>query len=592
MASGTVLVEDARRKLRRLDRSATRHPGVAAEFEQRRVRQLGPMNWNLSSPALLSSAVVAVLCGAPAAAQTTKLISTGDVLPGLGTITALLEFDVNAAGDWVASVQTAQMPLSWNRALVRNGVVVLKPGDIVQGLPFVTGTPVALDGDGNYAWTSAMPFLQGMWLGTSPCLLKDDPIVGAGVPPDSLAFSFFDLLFEPAGTVLVNATMVGASSGLITRVLVRTGPHGSGVATSILKQGDFLPGHGSAISYIGDGAHSMALDAAGDLMYTVRFLDGVEGIYRGNVPLALTGQPSPVLGVNWGGVAPLAHQPVELNDSGDYAFTGLLDAPTGFSQLLVRNGSTVTRQGDALPAIAPYAITKLGGTHGLGAPVRLTQDGRVLWLATWNDPDTARDSGLFLDHELVVQEGVTHVGGVPIDEFSLINGSRYFDISANGTAIYVHAKLANGQESFFVIHPAGSAQPIAGCVPNSGTLTGPTPTLGSPCTLSMGAAQVDGALALLFLSTKAVAAPAPCGLSLPDLGEILIDFVAPNPIATRVGASLASPAPTPVPLGTVPNSPALSGLTFYAQGVWIDTAGAHPVEPLRLTNALAMSVAY
>jgi hypothetical protein len=541
----------------------------------------------------------AAVLALPAAAQTTKLISTGDVLPGLGTVTHVLEFEANEAGDWIAAVRTDQMRLAWHNAFVLNGAVVLKPGDIVAGAPFAgsfeSGVPVALDSQGNYAWKTAIPVgLKGMWISGSPCLLQGQPIVGADVEPGTVSGGAYNLVFEPGGSALVNAAMFGTSSGLFSRAIVRTGPQGSGsVATSTLKEGDSLPGHGSVVSYIADGAHSMASNAAGDVMYAVRFLDGVEGIYRGSVPLALTGQPSPVLGVNWGGVAPLLHGPVELNDAGDYAFTGLLDAPVGASELLVRNGIAVARQGDVLPAIAPHAITKLGGTHGFGAPVRLTQDGRVLWLATWSDPDTTRDSGLFLDQQLVVQEGVTQVGGVPIDEFSLINGSRDFDISADGKSIHVRALLANGQVGLISFQLEGSTQSIPGCVPNAGVLSAAAaPQVGEQYAVIMDGAQSASALSFLFVSTQPATESSLCGLPLPGIGEVLINVAAPNLVAVLNGVPLGQPpaATSVVRFGKLPNLLLLFGKTFYAQGLWLDAAGANPAEPLRLTNALALSI--
>jgi hypothetical protein len=553
----------------------------------------------LSRVPLLGFAAAAALA-LPTAAQTTKLISTGDVLPGLGTVTSVREFDFAENGDWFASVRTDLMaPGSSEAVLVRNGVVVLKPGDAVPGYPagadFSNATRLALDAAGDYAWVAQVLSANiGVYRGTVPYLVNGDPIAGAGIAPGTVCTGIVDYVFEPGGTLLVSALMTGSDlPGLHDRVIARAAAHGSGfTATSILKGGDSLPGATSAVYRFSTFAQSMSSNATGNVIYGPEFLGGDEGIYLDAEQLALTGQPSPVFGLNW---ASLANRPVALNDAGDYAFSGRILAPADSNELLVWNGIAVAREGDVLPAIAPHAITAVSGSNlNFGAPIRLTQDGRVLWYASWNDPDTTRDSGLFLDHELVVQEGVTHVGGVPIDEFGGGFGQAEFDISADGTLISVRALLANGEVSAFVLRPAGGLSFIPGCAPNAGSLSADAaPQLGVNFTAFMDDAQADGSLAFLFVSTQLAVAAAPCGIALPGVGEILIDFNAPNPLLTRAGLWPANPfgfpMPTPVAVGMVPNLPALFGKTFYAQGAWLDLS-ASAAEPVRLTNALALSI--
>jgi len=552
----------------------------------------------MSPTRLLTIAALAALAS-PTAAQTTKLIATGDLVPGLGIVRSVREFKVNAAGDWIAAVHyDAFAPSASEVALVRNGVVVLKPGDAVPGyppgIPFFVATRLALDAAGEFGWIAhAIESPHGIYRGMVPMLLKGGPIVGDGVAPGTLCTSVADYVFEPGGTMLVSARMNNASfPSPVDHVLARIEPNGSGfTATSILESGDSLPGSFSVVSLLPSAAHTMAVNSSGELLYGVQFFTAtLHGIYLDTTPLALTGSPSPVSGTNW---EALYNRPVALNDAGDYAYCGFIDAPTPSDYLLVRNGLAVAREGETLPAIAPHQLNAISGSTQLtvAAPIRLTQDGRVLWYGAWNDPDTTRDSGLFLDHELVVQEGVTHVGGVPIDEFAGEFGFAEFDISPDGESIYLRALLANGHVSAFVLRPGGGALAIPGCVPNAGLLSASQPpSLGDTFSAEMDSAQASGALAVLFVSTKPVAAPAPCGLALAGLGEVLIDFVAPNPILTRLGASPSGPVPTSVHIGLVPESPSLFGASVYAQGVWIDLAGAAPGEFLRLTNALKLSI--
>jgi len=555
----------------------------------------------MKSPPLSRLPLLPVLGAAalalPAAAQTTKLISTGDVVPGLGTVTSVHEFDVNEAGDWIANVRAASTGSS--TALVRNGVLVLQPGDALPGAPgssFANATRLSLADVGQDAWVAngvAQPNF-GAYSGVVPFLVQGDPITGAGIAPGTVCTRVFNCVLEPTGTMIVSAWMNG-QFGSNTRVLARAAAHGSGLtATSILKAGDVLPGHASPVVQFSLAPHTLASNTSGQVLYAVQFSSATSGIYLDTQKLALEGATSPVFGSNW---ASLEDRPVALNDAGDYAFSGRIYALAGHADLLVWNGIIVARQGESLPAIAPHSITTLSGENPtLAAPIRLAQDGRVLWYAAWDDPDSTRNSGLFLDHELIAQEGVTLVNGVPIDEFGGgALGAADFEISADGTEVFVRARLANGEIGVYAIRPEGGVSSVPGCVPNAGRIDAfDPPTLGDGLFISMDQAQAEGALAVLFVSTEAITTSATCGIALPGVGEILIDFAAPNPILVRPGLFPATSATANPPLGTVvlvggvPNSPSLFGKTIYAQGLWIDAD--HSVEPLRLTNALALSI--
>jgi len=550
-----------------------------------------------SKPSHLLPVLGAAALALPAAAQTTKLISTGDPLPGLGAVTLVRELDVNAAGDWIASVRTDEMTGINDVALVRNGVVVLKPGDAVPGIPgagFTSATRIALDGAGNYGWREGINTNGGAYVTATPFLLPGDPIAGAGLVPGIVCKGVYDYVFEPGGTLLVNARMTNQSPfGMDSRALVRAAPLGSGVpATTIVKPGDVLPGHSSTVWGFSTEPNTMDSNAAGSVIYGPWFFDNAEGIYLNGVKLALTGEISPSANSLW---TSFDEQPVAVNDAGDVVFSGRVTATAGGQnqQLIVRNGTAFAREGDFLPAIAPYSLTFLSGSSQvIGAPLRLTQDGRVLWYAAWNDPDVTRDSGLFLDHELIAQEGVTQVGGVAIDEFwNFQMGKAEFDVSPDGKQVYVRALLANGEFSAFILPLEGKVEAIAGCVPNPGALDSlGLPNLGEIVLFSMLGGQSASALPFVFLSTKTAMGTGSCGIAIPGIGEVLIDVTAPNPFAVVKGSNLLFPVPALAVLGPLPQFPQLLGKTFYAQGLWLDVANPNPADAIRLTNALALSI--
>ena len=83
----------------------------------------------------------------------------------------------------------------------------------------------------------------------------------------------------------------------------------------------------------------------------------------------------------------------------------------------------------------------------------------------------------------------------------------------------------------------------------------------------------------------------PCGIDLPGIGEVLVDFAPGKLFALYPGLFPYVPTgQVPVLGSTLQDDPTLLGLTFYAQGLWIDSAGGAPSEPLRLTNALQLSI--
>jgi hypothetical protein len=122
-------------------------------------------------------------------------------------------------------------------------------------------------------------------------------------------------------------------------------------------------------------------------------------IYRDGLLLAQEGSASPVVGRNW---SSLSLSKVALNNCGETVFSGSLDGDSASNSLVVKNGTKFVQEGDSMADIAPFTLTSFGS-----GPVHLGENGNVLWYGDWNDPDTSRDTGLFLNDQLVVQEGVT-----------------------------------------------------------------------------------------------------------------------------------------------------------------------------------------
>ncbi len=97
-------------------------------------------------------------------------------------------------------------------------------------------------------------------------------------------------------------------------------------------------------------------------------------------------------------------------------------------------------------------------------------------------------------------------------------------------------------------------------------------------------AQAPEAIGFALFSLGALS---PCGLSVPALGEILINILPPNPILTLLGGPLVGGSFFIGPV--LPTEPVLTGTSIYAQAVFVLPPGV-PGEPYRLTNALELNL--
>lgn len=551
------------------------------------------------SPARLVVAATAMAtCPGLAAAQTQTLVASGDVLPGLGTVQDVFDVVVNDAGDWAVTLRTDTM-LSGEQAILSNGAILAKPGDAIPGLPaglaFRGASGLSIDEQGRVGWSyapaeTAFSIAAATGIDAAASAAKDQVIGAPGITPGVAYSGFYDQVVLDGGGQIVHAILDDpAISGIQDNALFRLDPQPGGgfQATDLVKRGDVLPGNASAVVDFAETRGSLAANASGQVLYAPRFQNGVTAVYLDQTPLAVQGEPSVVFGSSW---SSFTRPAMALNDAGDHAFSArVLLAPPNLTDLLIWNGIEVARTGGSIPAIAPWSFTSLGVNQTLPSSLRLTASGRILWYGEWDDPDDTRNSGLFLDHELVVQEGTTFLGGARLDELATLATApdrAVFDISADGETIALRAVLEDGRVGAFLIRPAGAVETLAPCNPTPATLTVAQPPLpGSSLAFTMDDPQYVGATGFVLLSALAIQ---PCGVVVPGIGELLVDVTPPN--LFWVGAELIPGISTAIVLTPqLPANDALFGVTFYAQGVWIDGLGASPGEPYRLSNGLALS---
>jgi hypothetical protein len=142
--------------------------------------------------------------------------------------------------------------------------------------------------------------------------------------------------------------------------------------------------------------------------------------------LAREGSAVPAVpGRLWGSLLSAA---VDVNNNGDWAIRGTLNAPTTDDLVIVKNGTQlIAREGQSITtASGTWALTAFGtGCVGIDGA------GNVYWFGDWNDTDTSIDTGLFRNGQLIVQEGVTTaVTGEVVSAISSVQSN--FFVSDNG----------------------------------------------------------------------------------------------------------------------------------------------------------------
>ena len=277
---------------------------------------------------------------------------------------------------------------------------------------------------------------------------------------------FFDVKLNDADDFLVLATVDDPTiAGTLEQALVlgtRAGGGGLGTETLVAVEGDVLPGQVEALATFGTSPHTSDYNDAGDLMFVADLLGSTATdvvCYLNSTVVAQEGSPSPAAGRNW--ALSTSTTAVSLNDAGGWALRGGLDGVTTSNTLIVKNGVPLVQEGDSLPAIAPFSFTSLGT-----GPIHLANDGTLAWYGEWDDPDGDVNSGLFLDEELVIQEGVTMVGGQTIDTLRGITDG--FSLSPGGRYLLFEAVLNGSIEGAFLLDRGLVPQPFLASASASG----------------------------------------------------------------------------------------------------------------------------
>ena len=389
----------------------------------------------------------------------TQLVLEGDSVPGVGTITRIDNLAVNNDGQWLVEADT-NAAADFDSVLIRDGKLYLREGDPLDlpiGATLDSFDAVNLNNAGDSGWNFFLDGTKnifddsGIYLNANLVLQEGTISQSEDFGPNTPYIGFFESAINnnaPSQILLMASIDDPNIASSVDRALVILTLTEGGLGyteTVIYKEGDVLPGQIEPVADFETGPHDFAFNDDGDVMF-IADLTGdtaVDGaVYVNDVLLAQEGSASPVEGRNW---FSLSVAVVELNNNGDHAFRGRLDGDTATDYLIVKNGAKLVQEGDVLADTNGAPLTSLSSS----GPLRLNDNGEVVWRGAWVDPKLGEVVGLFKDESLIVQEGVTTEEGFLFE--SIIAGQDGISLSDNGRYMVFEADLPGGLNGAFLL---------------------------------------------------------------------------------------------------------------------------------------------
>jgi hypothetical protein len=425
----------------------------------------------LSSFANLVGASAVVLFANSTNAQLTihPIVLEGYNVPGVGNIPsgfgASENFAVNNSGQWIVEADTDNANTAIDGVIVKGTGFSLPPlalhlqhGQLVTlpaGANISSFDSATINNSGNNSYnhflgnTGAGTNDSGIYFNNTLLIQESNISTATGFSANTPYIGWFETYMNNSNQIFMIASVDdSAIASTVDRALVRV-DQGPFAETVYAKEGDLF--FGFAAAEFGTGPHTTAFNDSAQALYSVDTTDASTttdgGIFRDDgttrTLLAREGSPSAVAGRNWGTLIGVA---LDMNNSGDWAMRGDIDGATTDDSMIVKNGTAViAREGASLPAIGGvFTFTSFGSGN-----VQISDAGDVFWVGDWNDPDTTKDIGIFMNDNLLVQEGVTLVDGIVLASISAVESN--FRISDSGEWLIFEGVLANGLDGAFLV---------------------------------------------------------------------------------------------------------------------------------------------
>lgn len=396
--------------------------------------------------------VGAILAAAHTALAITPTFSIAlrqtDNVAGVGNITTINALAVNNQGKWLIEADTDHANANADIVVLLNGVLQYREDQPLGAPPGATISSFDSLNLNNNADTGWNLFLRnqatgtdsGIYFNSTLALWESTISTSPSFGPNTPYIGFFDVKMNDSNQMAVVASVDDPNiASTVDRAMVRLDYNAGSntyVENVISKEGDLVLG--SAIADYSTGMHNSAINNAGDMLFiadttAATTTDGV--LMRNSTPLAQEGV-SITAGANARTYETILGRGIDMNDSGDWALKANMTGDTLTDEALIVNNTIVHQEGQNIPAIGLFTLESFGTTSG---PIQIDNSGNLIWYGDWNDANTAIDSGLFWNDQLIVQEGVTMVGGFLVQ--AIASGEVSFDVSDDGQWLLFEATL-------------------------------------------------------------------------------------------------------------------------------------------------------
>jgi hypothetical protein len=523
------------------------------------------------------------------------VVQEGDTVTGVGLITSVSNLAINSNGSWIVEADTDNVDTDADGVILENGALLFREGQALSlpvGALLDSFDSISLNAGENASYnffldgTTGTSDDSGVYFNANLLIQESNISTATAFTPGTPYIGFFETKINASNDILVVASIDDPNiTSTVDRALVVLTVDGSGNLASetvFIKEEDIPPGQTEFLADVETNPHQFAFNDNGDIMYIADLngdtaVDGV--VYVNSTIVGQEGSASPVIGRNW---SILGSGEVDLNNSGEYVISGSLDGDAASTLLIEKSGAKFMQEGDSPAPIAPFLLTPFGS-----GPVLISDSGDVVWFGDWDDPDTDVDTGLFLNDRLLIQEGVTEIGGVVVGDLRGIQDG--YALSRDGRWLLFEALLLDGTEGAYLMALCDEASIVSdnpgGTNPTSytalardenGVPNGGEPVLGGTITWSVNASGTTGHTRSTVLGYLAGTTTTLGG------GQVLLVDVG-DPNGEVFGFGL--PAGDFLAQGPIPLNPALCGIPVFAQGLHVGG-----VRPFALSNRHVFTV--
>ncbi|MFT7667521.1 MAG: hypothetical protein ACI8X5_000200 [Planctomycetota bacterium] len=396
-------------------------------------------------------------------AQITTLASEGNNIAGVGNITQFDNIAISTNGDWYAEVRTDHSDGSANKVILKNGSVFLREGQAMSapaGATLKKFDSLVTNAVGDSAHNLTVTLgsdTQGVYWNDKLVKAVGDVVTATGFSAGATFNSFEEVRInnnnQIAAIVEVDDSAIGLPSAAAI-IMWDLDAAGNVTAETTLQIEEAPIGSLTAnIDAINQLATTWGFNDSGSVIYSIT-MDTGSGANNQAVALDLNNIveasfPSPAAGRTWTG---LSSAECSINNNGDWVVNGGISGSTADNQLIAKNDVKFVQKGDSLTGMGGYLITSFSN-----GPVEIANNGDVLWFGAWDDPDTSKNEGLWLNQTMIVQEGVTTVGGTLITK--LVGAIDGYHMDPDGQWIVFEATLATGLDGIFRLSIGSGGQP-------------------------------------------------------------------------------------------------------------------------------------